>query len=789
MSVVKQDLERLHGESDGVIFIGWIPKGGTRDDFRHKPFQANQLDEMIKHLDGLGEADRYISCSVFHDGSSRKVDNVSACHWLVADYDCKAKYRKTDNLPFDTVEECVEEVCKNIEKCGLRVTIIKTGGGIQTRIRVADNLAQLNAHKYRNLSEAFFQAGLPLDKKIEYHNDTKDQARIIRLPGYENTKAGVMAEVHSYSDEVYTLDELKQKLGLTDLQAVKELPKPRRSAEVQLSELPSDWLEWVQSYSLEKFKQTGTYSSSSEKEMAIQGYLYRKGMIGLDQQLEFFRSNIHKSSHFWTYNNDGTRKAYLERGLQKITASNPANQNYDWHDPNSNKVDVNKLVAWFDKNRDLFMDDFRLFDQTLRMWDGRKWVVSSDSTLEKYFFSYFQERGLALRRGHIKELCSSFNLYEFKHTRIEDFELDYTKKIAIAFSNGTLYINSENMAHHFKENEWDKLDYSLYHIEYEYDEELMTLDWRSTTVGQHLKEFYSENGIEAIQLFVASVLIPQFDLQKCLYMFGEGCNGKGMITRTFQSLFSAGSVTSLNVSRWGANHENIVLKDSVMNISNEIQNRDLSSDVFKAVVACDYITFNPKYEDPFQAKLFAKHIFTANELPNTGVDKALARRLLFVKSKKSVPMKQQSSTYEVNYRKHGKRVWLAIALQGIFELTKLGFRINSGDQECKLDWIEDNDGLYEFIQDTFVQGTPDDFIPTSDIYELYFNWKSTNNKNEAMRNMTSNKMSARLGKILSALEWQCIKDRGVVNKKQVRGWYGLKLKSKKPELELVSTNW
>jgi len=420
------------------------------------------------------------------------------------------------------------------------------------------------------------------------------------------------------------------------------------------------------------------------------------------------------------------------------------------------------------------------------MWDGCKWIVSSDSTLEKYFFSYFQERGLALRRGHIKELCSSFNLYEFKHARIEDFELDYTKKLAIALSNGTLYIYPESSKRDFKENYWDKLDYSLYQIEYEYDEDLMTLDWHHTMVGNHLREFYTEKGIEAIQLFFASILIPHFDLQKCLYIIGNGGNGKGMITRTFQSLFSSGSVTSLNVSKWGTTHENIVLKDSVMNISNEKDKRDFSTDIFKAVVACDYITFNPKYEAPFQAKLFAKHIFTANKLPNTRVDRALARRLLFVKSIKSIPDDQQSPLYEVAYREPGKRVWLSIALQGILELIKLRFKINGGDQECMRDWIEDNDGLLGFIEDTFVQGTADEFIPTEDIYNLYINWKN-NQINDALRNMTSNKMSTRLGNILATLEWQCRNDRKTIDKKQVRGWYGLKLKSKKGMLELVST--
>lgn len=776
--------EYLHEKQEGFIFIGHIGKDGK---YVQKAFPSNSVDQIEKYISDLGNVDIYITPNSFANNTNRKSHNAIQSAVLFADYDCPADYRKTSNQPYETIEKTIANVTKYLGDLGIFPTIIITGNGIQIFVKLHENLAKLNDVEYSALSEALFQAGLSPEKRRRFYNEAKDKAKIVRLPGTTNTKAKAVAGIHTISEQILSLKEIKKTLNPL-LQVVGDKPILEKNKLVQPVELSPEFIEWTNSPELLKYNSDAAYPSSSEKEMAIQGHLYRQGITTLEQHMEIFKEHLPKSSHFWQYSNDKDRKAYLDRGLRKICQNAKTNQGYEWFNSSSKKIDVNKLAAWFDQNRGIFLDDFRLFDQTLRMWDGCKWVVSSDSTLEKYFFSYFQERGLALRRNHIRELCSSFKLYEFNHVRIEDCDLDYTKKIAIAFSNGTLYINPEKMEHDFKKNYWDKLDYSLYQVQHEYDDDLMTLDWHDTMVGEHLREFYTENGIEAIQLFFASILIPQFDLQKCLYILGDGCNGKGMITRTFSSLFSNGSVTSLNVSKWGATHENIVLKDSVMNISNEIQNRGLSADLFKAVVACDYITFNPKYEVPFQAKLFAKHIFTANKLPNTKVDKALARRLLFVKTVNSVPMNQQSSQYEINYKKNGKRVWLAIALQGIYKLIKLDFRINAGDQSCKLDWMEENDGLFEFIQTTFVRGKPEDFISTDEIYTLYLRWRDSNKMNDVMRNMTKNKMSSRLGDILAALEWQCINDRGSVNNKQVRGWYGLKLKPRKSDLEVVSSN-
>ena len=768
MSRQRSFIEYLHSDNNGYVFIGTKPERG----WHQKPFQTNQVDEMVSYVQELGSQDIYITPGTYLSGESKTASELQNCHVFMADYDCPTDYRGSDNQPYDTVKEAVSEVSRHMAEFGIEPTIVKTGGGIQAFVKLTGDVAQLDDEEFASLAEAFFQCGLSPDKRWHFRNETKDKARFCRLPGTLNTKAGEQAEIHVISSQELSLQELRDRLG--DLK-----PTPKRD---QNEALPEEFIQWAESSGLDKFKGEGHYPSSSEKELAIQSYLCRHGITTLEQHQEFFEVHLPADSHFRKITGQRGKEDYLRRGLLKIAESQPSEAPYTWYNPENNRVDVNGMVAWFDQNVLLFLDDFRILNETLRMWDGKKWVVASDKTIEGYFFNYFKQRNIILRLSHLKELRQNFGYYKFDHIEVDGRELDYTKKIAIPFENGTLYIYPESGEHEFREREWNKLDYSLYRITEPYGEDLLTLDWRDSTVGRHLAEFYTEKGAEAYQLYFGSVLIPTFDLQKCLFIYGSGANGKGMITRTITKLFDPGAVTYLNVSKWNKTHENIKLKDCVLNVSSELRKRDLESDAFKSIVACDPITLNPKHETPIEVKPFAKHIFTANDLPNTGVDKALARRFLWVKATKSVPADQQSAKYEVEYSREGVRVWLAIALQGIMKLAELGFKVNTGDQEVALEWMDQNESLYAFVQDVLVEEDQDQFVTTKQICEWLEQWKSANGLEGVIHGMTPQKLGKRLQKVFDAMELECEPGRKRIDGKQERGWFGLAKKSGKPDL-------
>ena len=245
-----------------------------------------------------------------------------------------------------------------------------------------------------------------------------------------------------------------------------------------------------------------------------------------------------------------------------------------------------------------------------------------------------------------------------------------------------------------------------------------------------------------------------------------------MITRAITSLFLPENITYLNVCKWNSEHGNANLANSVLNISSEISRNEVKNDTFKGIVSCDPITINPKYETPIEVKLFAKHVFTANDLPNISIDMATLRRLIFVKSIKSVQLSKQSPLFEVEYSKH-KNEWLAIMLQGVFKLANREFRLPKGDISVIDDFIDANEPTFQFIRDCFDIGDKEKFVSGKKIKKMFDDYILRNHLERTVRPLKQTTLTKKINNLISSKEWDVKYDRKRVNGIQERGWFGL----------------
>lgn len=153
----------------------------------------------------------------------------------------------------------------------------------------------------------------------------------------------------------------------------------------------------------------------------------------------------------------------------------------------------------------------------------------------------------------------------------------------------------------------------------------------------------SEQEIQTLQEFAGYGLLHwSVPFHKCLFMIGPTASGKSTTLEAIQSLYGKiahCSPQQLVNGRFGSAE----LEGAWTNIRSDI-NGSLLKDVglFKELIAGDKIYIERKFEQGYSYRPTAKHIYSANQLPDVNIDDdAFYRRILLVSFPQTIPKDQR----------------------------------------------------------------------------------------------------------------------------------------------------
>ena len=210
-----------------------------------------------------------------------------------------------------------------------------------------------------------------------------------------------------------------------------------------------------------------------------------------------------------------------EKTLAKAKDEEPplSIKTFYWYTLETMSISKNKLNHFFDERFDLiFQGNIANIGNTLRLFVNGYWKVVQEGTIKQYIFEYFRRCGISLDMGHhVKELTKR----TLEHAKSINVPADntglYRQKIAIPFTNGTLYIYPESKTHEFKP-EHRKEDYCLYQVQETFSEDLFNMDFDGSFIGKYFQEYYSDQARHFLQMFLASILIPTYKHEKAMYL-------------------------------------------------------------------------------------------------------------------------------------------------------------------------------------------------------------------------------------------------------------------------------
>ena len=155
----------------------------------------------------------------------------------------------------------------------------------------------------------------------------------------------------------------------------------------------------------------------------------------------------------------------------------------------------------------------------------------------------------------------------------------------------------------------------------------------------------------AILEMIGYSMTSSVKMQKAFVLYGKTAgNGKSTLLEIIEKLIGRENISHVTLQDFVSNRFSVSeIKGKLVNIVSEMTKEFLKdSSVFKQIVTGDIITVEEKFKDIYTIKPYAKHIFTANELPKVADTSNGYFRRLFIIPFEAIFTETEKSNFNFN---------------------------------------------------------------------------------------------------------------------------------------------
>jgi len=213
------------------------------------------------------------------------------------------------------------------------------------------------------------------------------------------------------------------------------------------------------------------------------------------------------------------------------------------------------------------------------------------------------------------------------------------------------------------------------------------------------------------------------NFQKCLYLTGDGSNGKSGFIKAVTAIFPQSVLTTVSPEHFHEPYYRAALQHSRLNTVSELEKTAmLESEAFKAIVSGDAIMARQPYQPPFSFCPRAGHLLGMNDLPvNSDTSRGFWRRVLVVQFNAVFDQGNLRTPEQIDAELVGATSEiLAWACAGAERLVLQGGYTTPGSSVTALDeWRDISDTVLSWVNDYTDKIEPENGVPAQQAYAVY----------------------------------------------------------------------
>ena len=755
---------------------------------------VNSADEFIKNIGYLLDNNVKQIWST-PNGSTNEVndyftdDIIDTSYCLIADFDFSNSEHKSDNQIYADCEQFKNEHLTRLNDIGFYPSIIvHSGGGVHLYWIIDDNLGHLSNTEYSNLCEKAYQVGFAEETRYVTFNECANKSRCLRVPFTPNPKHNKNAEIVKINDNVYSLDYTNSLFDRENIK-VKSVQKAKSKQKRYINQIENDpKFKWMTNPDDNtKLNGKGTYNNDrSRKDQAICWYLLVNSWSDKEIHAIYEKYMNHEGHKYFEKGNQRTN--YLQTTLDNIDRKDieiRIKQSSADFIKDNGEPDKRKIIEYVYNNTSLYTDNVLQLYSTTRLWNDVLWIVADDKAKQKLVFNHFKnEYGLYLEPAEYKKFVEILSMIDINHLNHTDYLARYQNVVPWVFNNGTFYYYPKDGGHEFKEGVFEKDDIALFKLKIDYDKSMWSGDWRKGGLfEQTVTRFYDDKAVEALQYTLVSVLVPNYQPDKVLFIVGPQNTGKTTIINLFSSLLSDGAMSVTDLSKVGERFQLSLMENSILNLTIEKKEGDkIPVDKLKYLTGGEQmIETEHKREQKRNVKLLCKHIVITNEMPEIRYDGALKRRFMFGLTQNPITETERDTNFRINFERDQKINMMRFLFDGLRKLGENNFQAPTGHAGIYEAFAREGDNYTRFVYDVFEPCGADQYVTSSHVFESFKIWNDYNNPDHGKID-GQNKISSEFKRACENLSYDIEDSRKYIqirNKKvQTRIFEGLRLKEK-----------
>lgn len=347
------------------------------------------------------------------------------------------------------------------------------------------------------------------------------------------------------------------------------------------------------------------------------------------------------------------------------------------------------------------------------IYNKQFWIELEESII-KYFLGT-----IANKLGIPTWLASDSSFIDVLYTQLLSssfFEkMEQKNQVALNMLNGTLKITAKDI----ELADFNSKDFLTHQLNFQYDKNEQNKIWLD-----FLNDILPDKDTQkTLQQSLGYLFTKDLKLEKAIFLYGTGSNGKSVIFEVLNGILSSEMITNYTLESLtdSKGYHRSCLQNKLINYGTDISMKSMEHGIFKQLVSGEPIEVRQIYQEPFIMKNYAKLIFNLNRIDDADTESTIGffRRMIFIPFEVTIKPEFQDKNLhkKILENKAGILNWI---LEGTQEVTKNKEIFISKECHNFLErFRKESNPIIRFVEEVSLFKSSNELISFQSLYEQF----------------------------------------------------------------------